>query len=103
VRLISVQPDSPLHGVEGLKHMDTAIVPGIYDPTLADEDARVETAAAWDMLRRVAREEGLLVGASGAAALVGASRVAQALDGGVVVAIIPDGGERYLSDRMLTS
>ncbi len=102
VRLISVQPDSPLHGVEGLKHMDTAIVPGIYDPTLADEDARVETDAAWDMLHRVAREEGLFVGASGAAALVVASRVAQALDAGVVVAIVPDGGERYLSDRMLT-
>lgn len=103
VRLISVQPDSPLHGLEGLKHMDTAIVPGIYDPALADEDARVETEAAWTMLRRLAREEGLFVGASGAAALVVASRVAQTLDEGVVVAIIPDAGERYLSDRMLTS
>ncbi|HXJ83203.1 MAG TPA: cysteine synthase family protein [Candidatus Methylomirabilis sp.] len=101
IRLISVQPDSPLHGLEGLKHMDTAIVPGIYDPTLADDDARVETGAAWDMLHRLAREEGLFVGASGAAALVVASRVAQTLDEGVVVAIIPDGGERYLSDRML--
>ena len=103
VRLISVQPDSPLHGVEGLKHMDTAIVPGIYDPTLADEDARVETEAVWEMLHRLAREEGLFVGASGAAALVVAAQVAQPLDHGLVVAIIPDGGERYLSDRMLTS
>ncbi len=102
VRLISVQPDSPLHGLEGLKHMDTAIVPGIYDPALADEDARVETEAAWDMLRRLAREEGLFVGASGAAALVAAVRVARSMDRGVVVAIIPDGGERYLSDRMMT-
>jgi S-sulfo-L-cysteine synthase (O-acetyl-L-serine-dependent) len=102
VRLISVQPDSPLHALEGLKHMDTAIVPGIYDPGLADEDARVDTDAAWNMLHRLVREEGLFIGASGAAALVVASRVAQTLDGGVVVAIIPDGGERYLSDRMLT-
>jgi cysteine synthase B len=102
VRLISVQPDSPLHGLEGLKHMDTAIVPGIYDPALADEDARVETETAWDMLRRLAREEGLFVGASGAAALVAAVRVAQSLDRGVLVTIIPDGGERYLSDRMMT-
>ena len=101
IRLISVQPDSPLHGIEGLKHMASAIVPGIYDPTLADEDARVETEAAWDMLRRLAREAGLLVGASGAAALTVASRVAQGLERGLVVALIPDGGERYLSDRML--
>jgi len=103
VRLISVQPDSPLHGLEGLKHMATAIVPGIYDLALADEDARVETEAAWDMVRRVAREEGLFVGVSGAAALVVAVRVAQALDHGLIVTIIPDGGERYLSDRMLTA
>jgi cysteine synthase B len=103
VQLISVQPDSPLHGIEGLKHMDTAIVPGIYDRKLADEDARVATEAAWDMLHRLAREEGLFVGTSGAAALVAASRLAQTLDDGVIVAIIPDGGERYLSDRMLTT
>ena len=101
VRLASVQPDSPLHGIEGLKHMDSAIVPGIYDPSLADLDLRVETEAAWDMLRRLAREEGLFVGASGGAALVAAVRVAQSLDRGVVVTIIPDGGERYLSDRMM--
>ncbi len=103
IRLISVQPDSPLHGLEGLKHMATAIVPEIYDPTLADEDARVETEAAWDMVRRVAHEEGIFVGVSGAAALVVAVRLAQALDQGLIVTIIPDGGERYLSDRMLTA
>ncbi len=103
IRLISVQPDSPLHGLEGLKHMATAIVPGIYDPALADEDAQVETEAAWDMVRRVAREEGIFVGASGAAALVVAVRLAQTLDHGFIVVIIPDGGERYLSDRMLTA
>jgi len=101
IRLISVQPDSPLHGLEGLKHMETAIVPGIYDPSLADEDVRVETEAAWDMLHRVAREEGLFVGVSGAAALVAAVRVAAAVERGLIVAVVPDGGERYLSDRSL--
>jgi S-sulfo-L-cysteine synthase (O-acetyl-L-serine-dependent) len=101
IRLISVQPDSPLHGLEGLKHMETAIVPGIYDPTLADEDVRVQTEAAWDMVHRVAREEGLFVGVSGAAALVAAVGVASSLEHGLVATVIPDGGERYLSDRML--
>jgi S-sulfo-L-cysteine synthase (O-acetyl-L-serine-dependent) len=101
IRLISVQPDSPLHGLEGLKHMATAIVPGIYDPSLADEDAQVETEAALDMVRRLAREEGLFVGVSGGAALVVAVRVAQRLDRALIVTVIPDGGERYLSDRML--
>jgi S-sulfo-L-cysteine synthase (O-acetyl-L-serine-dependent) len=98
-----MQPDSPLHGLEGLKHMATAIVPGIYDAHLADEDAQVETEAAWDMMRRVAREEGLFVGVSGAAALVVAVRLAERIDGGLIVTVIPDGGERYLSDRMLTA
>src|SRR5262249_52770260 len=102
IRLISVQPDSPLHGLEGLKHMATAIVPGIYDPTLANEGVSVETEAAWDMVRRLGREEGLFIGASGGAALVAAVRLAQGLEHGVIAAIIPDGGERYLSDRMLT-
>jgi len=101
VRLVSVQPDSPLHGLEGLKHMATAIVPGIYDPTLADENASVETEAAWDMVRRVAREEGVFIGVSGGATLVAVVRLAETLERGLVVAIIPDGGERYLSDRML--
>ena len=101
IRLISVQPDAPLHGLEGLKHMETAIVPGIYDPALADVDVRVETEAAWDMVHRVAREEGLFVGVSGAAALVAAIGIAGSLERGLVVTVIPDGGERYLSDRML--
>jgi S-sulfo-L-cysteine synthase (O-acetyl-L-serine-dependent) len=101
VRLISVQPNSPLHGLEGLKHMESAIVPGIYDPTLADEDVRVGTEEAWIMMRRVAREEGILAGVSGGAALVAALQVAAKLVEGVVVVIIPDSGERYLSDPML--
>ena len=77
IKLISFQPDSPLHGLEGLKHMETAIVPGIYDPSLADEDMRVSTEDAYTMVRRLAREAGLLVGISGGAALAGALKVAK--------------------------
>ena len=75
--LASVQPDSPLHGLEGLKHMESAIVPGIYDPKLADEDVRVGTEEAYEMTRRLAQEEGLLVGISSGANLAGALKVAR--------------------------
>lgn len=95
--LASVQPDSPLHGLEGLKHMESAIVPGIYDPTLADEDVRVGTEEAYEMTRRLAQEEGLLVGISSGANLAGALKVAGT--GAVVVVVFCDGGERYLSER----
>jgi cysteine synthase B len=101
MRLISMQPDSPLHGLEGLKHMATAIVPGIYDPSLADENLTVDTESAWTMVRRLAREEGIFAGVSGAAALVASRRVAASLDRGVIVTILPDGGDRYLSEPML--
>ncbi len=95
--LASVQPDSPLHGLEGLKHMESALVPGIYDPTLADEDVRVGTEEAYEMTRRLAQEEGLLVGISSGANLVGALKVAG--KDSVVVVVFCDGGERYLSAR----
>ena len=95
--LASVQPDSPLHGLEGLKHMESALVPGIYDPALADEDIRVGTEEAYEMTRRLANEEGLLVGISSGANLAGALRVAR--KGSVVVVVFCDGGERYLSER----
>ena len=95
--LASVQPDSPLHGLEGLKHMESAIVPGIYDPTLADEDVRVGTEEAYEMTRRLAQEEGLLVGISSGANLAGALKVARERRG--VVVVFCDGGERYLSER----
>jgi S-sulfo-L-cysteine synthase (O-acetyl-L-serine-dependent) len=100
VRLVSVQPSSPLHGLEGLKHMESAIVPPIYDPSLADEDARIDTEAAWDMVRRLAREEGIFVGVSGGAALVVARELASMIDRGLIAVIVPDGGERYLSEPM---
>ena len=98
IHVTSIQPDSPLHGIEGLKHMASAIVPGIYDPGAADEDARVETEAAHEMTRRLAREHGLLVGVSSGAAAVVAERIAARNPGAVVVAIFPDGGARYLSE-----
>ena len=99
IKLISVQPDSPLHGLEGLKHMETAIVPGIYDPSLADEDLAVSTEAAFDLTRRLARE-GLFVGISSGANLVGALTVARRSSNAVFAIIFPDGGEKYLSERL---
>jgi cysteine synthase B len=105
--LASVQPDSPLHGLEGLKHMESAIVPGIYDPSLADEDVRVGTEEAYEMTRRLAQEEGLLVGISSGANLAGAFKIAReglsrrnsATAPAVMVVVFCDGGERYLSER----
>ncbi len=99
IRIISFQPDSPFHGLEGMKHMASAIVPAIYDPHLADENREVETEAAHAMVKRLAREEGLLVGVSGAAAMICSLQVASELDEGVVVTIFCDSGTRYLSER----
>ena len=98
IRLISVQPDSPLHGLEGLKHMATAIVPGIYDPTLADEDIRVTTEEAFELTRQLARA-GLFVGISSGANLAGALRVARGASNAVIVVVFCDGAEKYLSER----
>ncbi len=101
VKLISFQPDAPFHGLEGLKHMPTAIKPGIYDESLADEQLEVKTEAAHEMVRRLAREEGLFVGISSGAAAVAAIQVASRLDEGVVVTVFPDAGYKYLSDTNL--
>jgi cysteine synthase B len=102
VRCISVQPSSPLHGLEGTKHMPSAIKPGIYDPELADENIWIDTEDAYAMARRLAREQGLLVGISAAANVLAASRVASRLadqrQNSVVVTILCDGGQRYLSE-----
>jgi cysteine synthase B len=98
IRMYSVQPDSPLHAVEGLKHMATSIMPGIYDSSLADEDLAVSTEAAQAMTRRLASEHGLLTGVSSGAALTAALGVAATVRDGVIVTIFPDGGTRYLSE-----
>lgn len=102
IKLISFQPDSPLHGLEGLKHMESAIVPGIYDASLADQDLRVSTETAYAMVRRLAREEGLLAGISSGAAIAVTLDVARGLNHGVVVTIFPDGAEKYLTEPFWT-
>lgn len=98
ITIISMQPDSPLHGLEGLKHMDSAIVPAIYDPTLADENVTVETEEAYEMIRHLDVTEGILVGISAGAALVVARNVASKLESGKIVTILPDSGNRYLTE-----
>lgn len=99
IRCISFQPDSPFHGLEGMKHMATAIVPKIYDPGVADEDLAISTEEAYAMTLRLAREEGLLAGISAGAATVAALQVAKAAQRGVIVTIFPDSGDKYLSER----
>jgi cysteine synthase B len=101
VQIIAVQPDSAFHGLEGLKHMATAIQPGIYDPGLSDRTLEVSTEDAHDLVRRLAREEGLFVGVSSGAAAAAALRLAQDLEEGVVVTVFPDAGYKYLSDKTL--
>jgi cysteine synthase B len=103
IQCISLQPDSSFHGIEGAKHMATAIVPKIYDPALADDDLGISTEASYAMVRRLAREEGLLLGISAGAALVGCLQVARGLverkQPGVIVTVLPDSGDKYLSER----
>jgi cysteine synthase B len=99
IRCISFQPDSAFHGLEGLKYMPTAIVPRIYDPSLADENLEISTEEAYAMTLRLAREEGLLVGVSSGAATVAALKVAAKARRGMIVTIFPDGGDKYLSER----
>jgi len=99
IALISMQPDSPFHGLEGLKHMETAIVPGIYDQALADEAVEVSTEDAHAMVKRLARREGWFVGISSAANVVAAMKVAERIDEGVIVTILADDASKYLSEK----
>ena len=102
IRCISLQPDSAFHGIEGAKHMASAIVPKIYDPSLADADLGISTEDAYAMAKRLAREEGLLVGISAAAAVVGCLQLARQLkknEHAVFVTILCDSGDKYLSER----
>jgi cysteine synthase B len=101
IEIIGVQPESPLHGLEGLKHMQTAIQPGIYDPQTPDRLIEVSTEKAYDLVGCLAREEGYFVGISSGAAVVAAMEVASELDSGVVVTVFPDAGYKYLSDEAL--
>jgi cysteine synthase B len=100
VRLVSVEPDSPFHGLEGMKHMATAIVPAIYDRTLADEARTCGTEAAQALVRRLARELGLMVGVSSGCNVASALRLAQEVpEGSTLVTILCDGADKYLSER----
>jgi len=96
---VSLQPDSPFHGLEGLKHLPTARRPGIYDAKLADQNVEVSTEEAYDMVKRLAREEGLLVGVSSGAATLASLRLAEQLDHGIIVTIFPDDASKYLGDK----
>ncbi len=98
IEVVEVQPDSAFHGLEGMKHMASALVPGIYDPSLADSKLSVSTEDAQAMTRALAHLEGILAGPSGGAGVLAALRVARTLEEGVVVTVLPDGGNRYLSD-----
>jgi S-sulfo-L-cysteine synthase (O-acetyl-L-serine-dependent) len=103
IECMAMQPDSPFHGLEGMKHYQTSIVPAIYDPTLASRTLEVETEAAYAMAKRLGRTEGLLVGISAAAAVVASLRLGEELAAqgreAVIVTVLPDSADKYMSDR----
>jgi cysteine synthase B len=103
IQAISFQPDSPFHGLEGLKHMGTSLVPAIYNPHLADRSLEVETEAAYAMVKRLAREEGLLVGISAGEAVVASAKIAAEENAAgrqaMIVTVLPDSADKYLSER----
>jgi cysteine synthase B len=103
IQIIAGQPDSPFHGLEGLKHMPTAIQPGIFDPQLPDRTLEISSEDSYAMVRRLAREEGLFVGISSGAAALAALQVAAEMEEGVVVTVFPDAGYKYLSDTRIWS
>ena len=103
IELVSMQPATPLHGLEGMKHLETALVPGIYDPGLANSQVTVETEDAYSMCRFLAQKEGLFVGVSAGANVLAALRIARRLKSGVVVTILCDSGDKYLSDSFWSS
>jgi cysteine synthase B len=96
---VSFEPDTPLHGIEGLKHLPTTMTPGIYDPALADDRLSISTEEASEMVRKLAREEGLYVGVSSGAAFAASLKLASRLSSGVIVTVFPDGGARYGSEH----
>ena len=103
IKLISFQPETAFHGLEGLKHMESAMVPSIYDPKIADDDLRVESEDAFEMVRRLAREEGVMAGISSGAAIAAVLQVAKGLKSGIIVTVCPDGAEKYLTEKFWTA
>jgi len=100
IKVIAIQPDDAMHGIEGLKHMESSIVPGIYDKNFPDETIYINTDRAYDMVKKIITIEGLPVGHSSGAAMVGALQAVENLKEGVIVIIFPDGGDRYLSHEI---
>ena len=107
LRAIAVQPDAPLHGLEGLKHLESAIVPGIYDPTVPDDTRFISTEDAYHAAQRLVEQEGVLAGSSSGAALAASLQVATSLAAshasGVVVTIFPDSGARYAAEELVAT
>jgi cysteine synthase B len=100
IKVIAIEPDDAMHGIEGLKFMESSIIPGFYDPDFPDEIMHINTDKAYDMVKKVIISEGLPIGYSSGAALVGALKTASSLKEGVIVALFPDGGDRYLSHQI---
>ena len=100
IKIMAIQPDDAMHGIEGLKHMESSIVPGIYDKNFPDETIYINTDRAYDMVKKIITIEGLPVGHSSGAAMVGALQAVENLKEGVIVIIFPDGGDRYLSHEI---
>jgi cysteine synthase B len=103
VEIIAFQPDTPFHGLEGLKHIPTSIKPGIFDSELPDRTLDISTEAAYEMVLRLAKEEGMFVGISSGAAALAALQVASELECGIIVTVFPDAGYKYLSDKAIWS
>ncbi|MGF1575413.1 MAG: PLP-dependent cysteine synthase family protein [Cyanophyceae cyanobacterium] len=99
IKIVAMQPDSPFHGLEGLKHMATALKPDIYDPTLPDIQAEIATEDAQQMVKALARQEGMMVGISAGANVVAAVKIAREIESGVIVTVLCDGADKYLSER----
>lgn len=99
IKTISFQPDSPLHGLEGLKHLPTALIPGIYDENLADDELEVSTEESYKMVKMLIHEEGLFAGISSGAAMAAALKLAEKIKSGIIVTIFPDDGYKYLSEK----
>ena len=95
IKLIALQPDFAMHGLEGWKHLETAVVPGIYDPQLPDEFQEIDTAEAYEIIKAAKKYEGLLLSPSAAANLAGAIRVAEKLEAGTVLTVLPDNADKY--------
>jgi len=100
IKCIAFQPDSPLHGLEGLKHLPTAIVPGIYDNSLADQMIEVSTEESYKMVKELALKEGLFAGLSSGAAAWALLKTAEEINSGLIVTVFPDGGSKYLSEKI---